>query len=282
VAPVVLVVGVVALLPLGWTAMESLHSVDLRYPQWGHPFVGVANYAEALASSRFWLAALHTWLFAGASVLLELAVGLLMALVLHETFRWRGLARTTVLLPWAIPTVVAALLWRFAFETDGGPINDALARVGAHPVAWLSSRALAWVPLITADVWKTSPFVALMLLAGLQGIDASLYEAARMDGAGRVQLLLHITLPELRPALFVAAVFRGLDAVRAFDLFYVLTGGGPGTATEPLALLAYQALFRDLRFGIGTALCMLVFAFASLLAAPAFRWSRSRGGEEAP
>jgi ABC-type sugar transport system permease subunit/ABC-type glycerol-3-phosphate transport system substrate-binding protein len=281
VSPLVIVVAVVAFLPLGWTAVESLRAVDLRHPDWGRPFIGLANYVEALASPRFRRATLHTTLFVAASVSLELGVGLVMALVLNRTFRGRGLVRTAILLPWAIPTVVAALLWRFAFETDAGPVNQVLEHVGAHPVPWLSSSALAWVPLVAADVWKTSPFVALLLLAGLQGIDGTLYEAARIDGAGAVQQLVHITLPELRPAFFVALVFRGLDAVRAFDLFYVLTGGGPGTATEPVALRAYQVLFQDLRFGLGSALSLLVFALAALFAVSAVR-SLARRPMEAP
>ena len=280
VSPLVLVIGLVALLPLGWTAIESLHSIDLRHPGWGSRFIGVENYLEAFASARFRQAVTHTALFVGASVALELGVGLAMALVLDQTFRGRGIVRTTVLLPWAIPGAVAAVLWRFAFETEAGPVNQALSHVGVKPLPWLSSATLAWVPLIVGDVWKTSPFVALMLLAGLQSIDRSLYEAARMDGARPLQQLVHIMLPELRPALFVAVVFRGLDAVRAFDLFYVLTGGGPGTATEPVALLAYQELFQSLRFGFGAALSLLVFALASLFAMSAFR-AEWRGRAEA-
>jgi ABC-type sugar transport system permease subunit len=265
------IISLVALLPLAQTLLESLHAADLRHPDWGRPFIGLANYVEALASPRVHQAVLHTAVFAIASIVLEVGAGLFMALILDATFRGRGLVRTTILLPWAIPTVAAALLWRFAFETDGGAVNVALARFGMHPVAWLSNRTLAWVPLVAADVWKTAPFVALLLLAGLQGIDRSLYEAARIDGAGPAAQLWHITLPELRPALFVAVVFRGLDAVRAFDLFYVLTAGGPGTATEPVALLAYQASFQTLRFGFGAALSLLVFALASIFAISALR-----------
>ncbi len=135
-----------------------------------------------------------------------------------------------------------------------------------EPVAWLSDPWLAWVPIIAADVWKTTPFVALLLLAGLQSIDESVAEAARMDGATAWQELIHVTLPLLRPALLVALVFRSLDAFRVFDLVYALTGGGPGTATEPLSLYAFGALLQKLRFGYGAALSMIVFVLSFALA----------------
>jgi ABC-type sugar transport system permease subunit len=135
-----------------------------------------------------------------------------------------------------------------------------------EPFVWLGHATAAWVPIILADVWKMTPFVTLLLLAGLQNIDGSLYEAARMDGAGPWQQFVHVTLPLLKPALLVALVFRTLDAVRVFDLVYVLTQGGPGTATEPLALLTFTALLQHLRFGYGSALSVLIFLLTFLLA----------------
>ena len=249
-APALVAIGGVALFPLAWTAWESLHLHDLRMPWRGEPFVGLANYAEALSDGRFWGALAHTVFFAAACVTLELALGLALALALHRRFRGRGLARTTTLLPWALPTVVAALVWRFLFEGTGA----------------LTDPHAAWVPVILADVWKTAPFVALLLLAGLQGIEGELYEAARVDGATAWQQLWQITLPLLRPALAVAVVFRSLDALRVFDLIYVLTNGGPGTATEPLALYTFDSLLQDLRFGYGSALSMILFALSFALA----------------
>jgi ABC-type sugar transport system permease subunit len=244
-----------------WTAWESLHRHDLRMPWLGRPFVGLANYAEALSDARFWQALGHTAFFTAASVTLELVLGLLLALGLHGAFRGRGLARTAALLPWAMPTVVAALAWRFLFEAPAtAPWG------GGEATAWLSHPQLAWVPLVLADVWKTTPFVALLLLAGLQGIDAELLEAAQVDGAGPARTLWHVILPLLRPALAVALLFRTLDALRVFDLVYVLTGGGPGTATEPLALYTFQALLQQLRFGYGAALSVLLFLLSFGLA----------------
>jgi len=266
--PALAVLGAVALFPLLWTFWESLHLHDLRMPWLGRPFVGLANYAEAMADTRFWWSLAHTAGFAAVSVTLELALGLLLAMGLHGAFAGRALARTAALLPWALPTVVAALLWRFLFDGATSPVNLGLAAVGVidAPVVWLADAWLAWLPVILADVWKTTPFVALLLLAGLQGIDPSLYEAARVDGAGAWQRFRHVTLPLLRPALVVALVFRALDALRVFDLVYVLTGGGPGTATEPVALYAFKSLLQDLRFGFGSALSVVVFVLTFGLA----------------
>jgi multiple sugar transport system permease protein len=161
--------------------------------------------------------------------------------------------------------VVAALIWRFFFEAEGAA-GALLGAAGLPAPTWFSHPWLAWVPILLADVWKTTPFVALLLLAGLQQIDPALYDAARVDGASGWQQLRRVTLPLLRPALLVALVFRTLDAFRVFDLIYVMTGGGPGTATEPLALYAFGSLLQNLRFGYGSALSVLLFAFSFALA----------------
>ncbi len=245
IAPALGIVVGIALFPLAWAVWESFHLHDLRAPWLGQPFVGLANYAEALADDRLWLALAHTLGFAAVSVALELALGLLLALVLHRVVAGRGPIRTLALIPWALPTVVAALLWRFLF--DG-------------PTDWLADPLRAWIPIVLADVWKTTPFVVLLLLAGLQTIDESLYEAARIDGATEWQQFRHVTLPLLRPALLVALIFRTLDAFRVFDLIYALTGGGPGTATEPVSLYAFNVLLQYLRFGYGSAIAVIIFA----------------------
>jgi len=261
VVPALGVILLVALFPLAWTAWESLHLHDLRMPWRGHPFVGLANYAEALQDGRFWAAMGHTAFFTAATVGLELVLGLVLALAMNRAFRGRGLVRAAVLLPWAVPTVVAALLWRFMFGTQGGIANVLLSKLGLVDASfvWFIHERAAWVPVILADVWKMTPFVALLLLAGLQNIDPALYEAARIDGAGAWERFRYVTLPLLKPAILVTLVFRTLDAFRVFDLVYVLTGGGPGTATEPIALYTFDALLRDLRFGYGSALSMIIF-----------------------
>ncbi|MEZ5316770.1 MAG: sugar ABC transporter permease [Vicinamibacterales bacterium] len=265
--PALVVLAFVAVVPLGATVWESLHRHDLRLPWTGRPFVGLANYVTAAADTRVRTALGHTLGFTAVSVALELVLGLALALGLDALARGRGLARVVVLLPWALPTVVAALVWRFMFDSESGIVNAIAASVApALAIDWLAHPWAAWVPVVLGDVWKTTPFVALLLLAGLQAIDASLYEAARLDGASAWRRFAHITLPLLRPAIVVALIFRTLDAFRVFDLVYVLTGGGPGTATEVLSLTAFTALLQDLRFGYGSALSVIVFAVSFGLA----------------
>ena len=260
-APALAAILLIALFPLGWTLWESLHEHDLRMPWLGRPFVGLGNYARIFHDARFWQAMGHTALFTAVSVAVELTLGLALALAMNRAFRGRGVVRAAVLVPWAIPTVVAALLWRFIFDSQAGIANVVLSSVGLidHPLVWFVRAATAWVPVILADVWKTTPFVALLLLAGLQSIDQELYEAAATDGAGAWWQLRHITIPLLKPAILVALIFRTLDAFRVFDLIYVMTGGGPGTSTEPVALYTFNALLQNLEFGYGAALSVIIF-----------------------
>ncbi|HTK41034.1 MAG TPA: sugar ABC transporter permease [Gemmatimonadales bacterium] len=268
VAPTLATILLVALFPLLWTFWESVHLHDLRMPWLGRPFIGAVNYAEALRDPRFWAALGHTAFFTAVSVTLELGLGLALALAMNRATRGRTVIRAAVLVPWAIPTVVSALLWRFIFDDQAGIVNAVLSGVGLirQPIVWFIHPDLAWVPLIVSDVWKTTPFVALLLLAGLQNIDSSLYEAARIDGASSWQQFRHVTLPLLKPAMLVALVFRTLDSVRVFDLVYVLTGGGPGTSTEPIALYTFNSLLQNLRFGYGSALSVITFVVSFALA----------------
>ena len=269
--PALGVIGLVAVFPILWTFWESLHLHDLRMPWLGRPFVGVANYTEALADQRFRSAFAHTAVFVAVTVAVELAGGLLLALALDRVSRARELVRTAVLLPWAIPTVVAALVWRFMFESPAGVATAVVAGLGLAAPTWFADALAAWVPLVLADAWKTTPFVALLLLAGLQQIDRSLYEAADVDGAGSWRQFVDVTLPMLRPALLVAFLFRTLDAFRVFDVVFVMTGGGPGTATEPIALYTFSTLLQTLRFGYGSALSIIIFAVAFGFALAAIR-----------
>lgn len=252
VLPALAIIALVAIAPMAWTAWASLHLHDLRMPWLGQPFIGLDNYVEALTDPRFRDAALHTAAFAAASVSVEIVMGLVFALTMSRVIRARTFIRVVVLASWAVPTVVAALVWRFIFEGAG----EALF---VHPLA-------AWVPIVIADAWKMTPFVALLLLAGLESIDPALYDAARVDGAGAWQQFRSITLPLLRPALLVAVLFRTLDALRVFDIVYVLTAGGPGTSTEPVALYTFTTILQHLRFGYGSALSVLVFAVTFVLA----------------
>jgi ABC-type sugar transport system permease subunit len=271
VAPALSALVLTALVPIGWTAWESLHLHDLRMPWLGRPFVGFANYREAAGDPRFLESVLHTALFAVFAVSVEMTCGLALALGLDRMRRGVRIIRTAVLLPWAVPTVVAALIWRFIFESPGGVASSLVSAAGVQPPTWLSDPVAAWTPILLADIWKTTPFVTLLLVAGLQGIDRSIYEAAAMDGAGSWMQFRRITLPLLKPALAVAVLFRLLDAFRVFDIVYVLTGGGPGTSTEPVAIYAFFTLMQALRFGYGSALTMIVFGIAFVIALAAVR-----------
>jgi ABC-type sugar transport system permease subunit len=276
VAPALIFILLGSVVPIVATGWEAVHGHDLRLPWLGRPFVGVANFVEAAGDPRFTSALLRTIMFAAITVPGELALGLALALIMHTARRGQPLIRVAVLLPWAVPTVVAALVWRFMFDAQAGILTAPLWRVGLvdESFDWFVHPITAWVPIGAADVWKTTPFVAILLLAGLQTIDPVLHEAARMDGAGTVRRFATITVPLLRPALVVAAAFRMLDALRLFDVPYVMTGGGPGTATEPLSLYAFIALMQRLRFGYGSALSVTVFL---LTFAFALIWVRALG-----
>jgi ABC-type sugar transport system permease subunit len=272
--PAVGTIAAIAIGPILWTLWESLHLHDLRMPWLGRPFIGADNYLEALSSPRFREALGHTAIFTLVTVALELGGGLALALVLNRIVRGRGLVRTAVLLPWAVPTVVGALVWRFMFESPAGIVNGVLIASGlvTTPPTWFADPVAAWLPLCLADIWKTTPFVAVILLAGLQGIDRALYESAQVDGAGPWRQFTEVTLPLLRPSLFVAALFRILDGFRVFDVVYVMTGGGPGTATEPIALYTFTSLLQNLRFGYGSALSFIVFVVTFACALVCVRW----------
>ena len=266
--PTLALLAVMALGPLVATIWESLFSHDLRLPWLGRTYIGLGNYTEAASDARFRQALAHTVGFTVTTVAIELVLGLLLALMLDALLRFRGLARVLVLLPWALPTVVAALIWRLMFADQAAPAAGLLDRIvaGSSRVDWLAGPQSAWVPIVLAEVWKTTPFMALLLLAGLQGIDRTLDEAARLDGASALRRFRHITLPLLKPAILVALIFRTLDALRVFDLVFVLTGGGPGTSTEVISMYAFTSLLQNLRFGYGSALSVIVFVIGFSLA----------------
>jgi|SRR5690242_20758761 ABC-type sugar transport system permease subunit len=257
-SPSLIVIALVAAYPIGYAVWLSLNQYSVRVPglkRW----VGLDNYTSALSSASFWNAVKVTFLFTVISVALELVIGLAMALAMHESFRGRSVLRATVLVPWAVLTVGTAILWRSIFEPDLGFANSVLRSLGlpgAHTV-WLGERGYAFAVMVFADVWKTAPFMALLLLAGLQVIPEDVYEAARVDGATAWQRLTKITLPLLKPAILVALIFRTLDALRIFDLPYVLTNGANGTTT--LSLYAYNQLTQNRLIGPGSALSVLTF-----------------------
>src|SRR3954466_9770890 len=259
--------------PIGYAIWLSLTEYSLRVPGLWR-FVGFDNYSEAFGSTEFWDAVKTTFLFTVISVTLELAIGLAMALAMHAAFKGRGLLRTVVLVPWAVLTVVSAITWKTLFEPNLGLVPTILGKVGiAEHVVWLGQSGYALAVMIVADVWKTAPFMALLLLAGLQVIPDDVYDAAKVDGATTWQRFVRVTLPLLRPAILVALIFRTRAAVRVFDLPFVLTKGAHGTDT--LSLLAYETLTQNRLVGPGSALAVLTFV---IVMAVSFLYIRFVGG----
>ncbi|MBW4467610.1 MAG: sugar ABC transporter permease [Pegethrix bostrychoides GSE-TBD4-15B] len=240
-------------------------------------FAGLDNYQRMAIDGRFWESLANTSFFTLVSVTLELGLGLGMALVLNQAFRGRGVVRTVALLPWALPTALIATTWTWIFNDQFGVWNDLLQRLGLIQtgVNWLGDPGWAIWTVIAADVWKTTPFIAILLLAGLQSISADFYEAHALDGASPIQSFFQITLPLLLPQIVIAALFRFAQAFGIFDLVQVMTGGGPGGATETVSIYIYATIMRYLDFGYGAALVVVTFAglgLAVLLGA----WSLSQ------
>jgi len=259
--PAVAVLMVVAAYPIVAGTLLSLHRYILVFGE--RSFIGLDNFAFLLRDGRFWSALGNTAYFSVVAVCVEFLLALPLALLLNTASPGRTALRAAVLVPWAIPTVVAARTWSFLFNPDYG----AVAAMLPFDANWLGTPGFAMHAAILVDVWKTTPFVALLLLAGLQGISEDLYRAARIDGAGPFKIFFAITLPLLKPAIAVALVFRALDAFRVFDAIYVLTEGGPANSTETLSIYAYKVLMRSGDFGFWSALAVVTFGCIAALAA---------------
>jgi ABC-type sugar transport system permease subunit len=257
--PTLASIGAIAIYPVLLGLWLSLRDTTLASPT--DKFVGLGNYSQIFSDSQFWNAWIHTIQFTAASTSLETLFGLMMALVLAEQFRGRGIVRAAMLVPWAIPTVVTSKMFGWLFDGQNGIVNYSLRVLGLiqHNVDWIGSPDFALTTIIIADVWKTTPFMALLLLAGLQTIPGSLAEASSIDGANAWQHFWYVKLPLLTPTLLIASMFRALDAFRIFDLVYVLTGGGPADSTEVLSTLTYKQLFSALQVGYGSALATIMF-----------------------
>ena len=271
VAPAAVALAALALYPSLWVLWLSLQR---RVPIFGIAhFVGLDHYAFLATDPRFWNAVRVTLVFTGASVALELALGLAVALALQRQRAGRRLALSLLLLAWALPAVVTARLFEWLYHPAAGLVNLLLGQ----PLNWLGDPGLALPGLIAADVWRTMPFVALLCYARLLTIPAEVWEAARVDGAGPLATLRFVTLPLLRSILLVALLFRTLDALRAFDLMFVLTGGGPAGTTETLTVYAYRSLFQTLQLGFGAAIGVVIFALVMAVAAGYLRVLRREG-----
>jgi multiple sugar transport system permease protein len=271
VTPSMILIAVVAAWPIIYAIWLSLHEYSVRVAglsRWAGP-LGLRNYSNALGDAAWWSALEHTLIFTVTSVALELVIGLGMALCMHEAFKGQGLLRTVVLVPWAVLTVVTATMWRTMFVSPYGFVNTIL---GTKTV-WLGSEPQALIVIIIADVWKTAPFMALLILAGLQVIPGEIYEAAKVDGASTMQRFTKITLPLLMPAILVALIFRTLDALRIFDLPYVLTQGQNGTST--LSTIAQETFATNRIYGLGSAMAVLTFIVVMIVS---FSYIRFVGG----
>ncbi|MFZ5905954.1 MAG: carbohydrate ABC transporter permease [Nitrospirota bacterium] len=260
ISPCFLFILTFAFYPIGYSFFLSLHRIILSLPGLEQPFIWFGNYRDLL-HDRIALKSLgNTLLFVFFTTFFELLFGLVIALVINNHFRGRGVARAAVLIPWAIPTVVASQMWRFIFNDTYGLLNYAwFGSETALYKAWLADPLFAFFAIVAADVWKTSSFAALIILAGLQTIPDELYAAAKTDGASAWQRFIRITLPLLKPALLIALLFRTMDAFRVFDLVFVMTQGGPADSTNVLQFYGYKKIFAEGLMGYGSTISVLVF-----------------------
>ncbi|ASJ01121.1 carbohydrate ABC transporter permease [Thermococcus gorgonarius] len=243
-------------IPVIGTFWISLHRDVTFIP--GFKFVGVRNYILVLKKPEFWHSLMVTVAFSLVSVTLETMLGLIFALILNEEIKGRGLLRAIVLIPWAVPTIISARTWELMYNYSYGLFNWIFSQVGLGAINWFGTPISAFFAVVFADVWKTTPFMTLLLLAGLQAIPKDTYEAAIIDGASMFQRFWHITIPLLKPVLIVAVTLRTIDALRVFDIIYVLTGGGPGGATTSISLLAFN-YYNLGDYGVGSAISIITF-----------------------
>jgi ABC-type sugar transport system permease subunit len=265
--PSLIVVLGIVIYPLGRTLYTSFFDVNSPFP--GHyPFVGLGNYRRTVTNPDFWAAIKRTAYFTIVSTWFELILGILLGLLMNVPFRGRAILRTIVILPWALPTIVNGMMWRWIFNPEYGALNALLTQL--HLISsyrsWLGSPFLALNMVILADVWKTTPLAAFLVLAGLQTIPHDLYEAARVDGAGPFRCFFRVTLPLLVPSILVILVVRTIEAFKVFDIIYIMTRGGPANGTQSIAYYAYIQAFSNQLFGYGAALAYVIALFILVFA----------------
>lgn len=270
IGPPFVILFLLTAVPLVLSVYTSMLDWNLADPD-GAVFVGLQNFIDLAGDGAFWHSIGLTAYQVIATVAIQVALGLAIALLLSQEFRGAGFLRSIYLIPMMTTPVVVGLLWRMLYNTDSGAINGALGLVGIAPVDWLGDAALAMPAVIAADVWLSTPFVVVILLAGLRSIPSEVYEAAQVDGASGWRMFWHITLPLLKPMIFLALLFRTMDAIRRFDTIYVMTGGGPGNATETLDLFGYFNAFTYLEVGKGAAIATVLLLIIFLVSMPLLR-----------
>jgi multiple sugar transport system permease protein len=273
-APAFALLAAVVLYPIASLIRMSFSENKLTEPWMARSWVGFENYAKALGDTRFWEAAWHTALYVLVTVPGAVALGLALALLANQPFRVKWPVRLGLLLPWALPLVFAGLIFRWFFEYQQGLVNNAMIFFGLSPVNWLTQEGPAFFAICVAIIWKTSSFAALVLLAGLQTIPKSLYEAAEVDGASTWQQFREITLPMLVPAIVVALIFRTITAIQTFDIPKAMTDGGPGNATETMAMYIHKTTIDALDFGYGSTLAVLMFVISAAFTSFYLRYTR--------
>ena len=268
VAPAALIIVLIVLVPLGRALWMSLFDIQLTRPG-VEPFVGLGNYFDQLASGNFWGSVGRALFFTVVSTALELLFGLALALLMDQPLRGRWLLRTIIILPWALPTIVNALMWRWIDNAEYGSLNALLTQTGiiSHYQPWLSNSDTAMWMVILADVWKLTPLVAILLLAGLQSVDREVVEVARVDGASSWQTFRLILLPLITPVVLIVLVLRTMEAFKVFDIIWIMTHGGPANSTQSIAIYAYQTAYQGFDFGRGAALGYLIALVIMVLAA---------------
>jgi multiple sugar transport system permease protein len=275
VAPAIVVMAAVTAYPIIYAVVLSLQRADLRFPD-ANTFIGLDNYGSVLSSSLWWQDVFHTLVITVATVSIELVLGMLLALAMHRAIFVRGAIRAIGLIPYGIVTVVAAFSWRYAWEADSGWIPHLLG-LSSDP---LTTTGGSYIAVIISEVWKTTPFMALLLLGGLALVPDELHEAARVDGATTWQRFWRITIPLMKPAILVALLFRTLDAFRIFDTVYIFNSGAHGT--ETVSILGYNQLLNRLNLGLGSAVSVLIFMMVAVIAfifIKGFGASASPGGD---
>lgn len=277
IAPAFIVLIVILLYPLGYALWLSVHQWLLRSFKQGVPFIGLDNYIQLFSNPDFLNSIKITFTFVILAVGIEFILGMGLALLLHQELKGRGLFRSMILLPMMCTNVVIGLMWRLLLNYQYGMVNYYLGQLGIAPIEWLSSPKVAMASVVLVDVWNTTSFVALMLLAGLQSLPDEPFEAARIDGASIFQSFYYLTLPLLKPVILVALLWRFIDTFRIFDVIYLLTAGGPARVTETVSIYIYRYGFQSFNLGVAAASSFIMLLIMLIIAGILTRAIRQEG-----